>query len=122
MSKRNYNGEADTYKDALTNYITFKQQYSTAFRLHLIKTNPEKYKFLANKFAPSTGFIPFNMSLTMDGLSGMKIYSKFNIDTTYLPANYPDNADFLIKNINHSISNNKWTTKIESVVISQGGE
>ena len=62
------------------------------------------------------------MSLTMEGLSGMRIYSKFNIDTEYLPANYPDNADFLIKNINHTISNNKWFTKIESVVISQQGK
>jgi hypothetical protein len=60
------------------------------------------------------------MSLTMDGLSGMKIYSKFFIDTKYLPANYPDNAEFLIKNITHTIADNKWNTKIESVVISKG--
>jgi hypothetical protein len=121
LSKKKYNGDADTYKDALNNYITYQQQYRAAKRSYLVKTEPEKYKNL-NLFTPSTGFIPFNMSLTMDGLSGMKIYSKFNIDTTYLPANYPDNADFLIKNINHNISNNKWFTKIESIVISQQGK
>jgi hypothetical protein len=60
------------------------------------------------------------MSLTMDGLSGMKIYSKFFIDTKFLPANYPDNAEFLIKNIQHKIENNKWFTTIESIVISKG--
>ena len=110
LSKKIYNGEADTYKDALTNYITYKQQADAIYR------NSKGY------FTPSTGFIPFNMSLTMEGLSGMRIYSKFNIDTEYLPANYPENADFLIKNINHTISNNKWFTKIESVVISQQGK
>jgi hypothetical protein len=116
-----YNGEADTYKDALNNFITYKQQADSALWASLVKKDPINYAIPA-KFAPSTGFIPFNMSLTMEGLSGMKIYSKFNIDTEYLPANYPDNADFLIKNINHTISNNKWFTKIESVVISQQGK
>jgi hypothetical protein len=121
LSQKIYNGEADTYKDALNNFITYKQQADSALWAYLVKKDPTKYAIPA-KFAPSTGFIPFNMSLTMEGLSGMRIYSKFNIDTEYLPANYPDNADFLIKNINHTISNNKWFTKIESVVISQQGK
>jgi len=105
--------EAETYKDVLTNIITYQQQYRQAVHN---KVNSGK-----SLFAPSTGFIPFNMSLTMDGLSGMKIYSKFNIDTKFLPANYPDNAEFLIKNIQHKIENNKWFTIIESIVISKGG-
>jgi len=113
-----YTGEADVYKDALVNFITFRQQGIAAQTAYQVKKDPTKYAFPSG-FKPSTGFIPFNMSLTMDGLSGMKIYSKFNIDTTYLPANYPNNASFLIKNINHTISNNKWFTKIESIVISQ---
>lgn len=71
---------------------------------------------------PGTGFIPFNLSLTMDGLSGMKIGSKFLINTSYLPSNYPKTVDFLIKNIQHEISNNKWFTTIESYCISQGSE
>ena len=105
-------GEAETYKDALTNIITYRQQYRQA-----VYNRANSGKSL---FAPSTGFIPFNMSLTMDGLSGMKIYSKFYIDTKFLPANYPDNAEFLIKNIQHRIENNKWFTTIESIVISKG--
>ena len=114
LTKGNFTkGEAETYKDALTNIITYRQQYRQAA---YNKTNSGK-----SLFAPSTGFIPFNMSLTMDGLSGMKIYSKFNIDTKFLPANYPDNAEFLIKNIQHKIENNKWFTTIESIVISKGG-
>jgi hypothetical protein len=66
-----------------------------------------------------TGFIPFNLSLTIDGLSGMKIYSKFSVNTDFLPSNYPDSIEFLIKNISHEIKDNKWTTQLESFCVSK---
>lgn len=64
-----------------------------------------------------TGFIPFNLSLTMNGLSGMKINQQFLMDTDFLPTNYPTTLKFLIKNLSHEISNNKWVTKIETYSI-----
>jgi hypothetical protein len=72
-----------------------------------------------NKFAasPNNGFLPFDLSITMDGLSGMKIYQKFIIDTRYLPSNYPKSLEFIIKGISHSISGNEWVTQIESLAI-----
>jgi hypothetical protein len=117
---KNYeDGEGATYKDAVTNYNIYLNQIKQVFFNQEIKKLGKPVN--SNRTAtPGTGFIPFNMSLTMDGLSGMKIYNKFLIDTKYLPANYPDNADFLIKGIEHKIENNKWTTNISSVVISQG--
>jgi hypothetical protein len=53
----------------------------------------------------------------MDGLSGMKIYQKYTIDTTYLPSNYPNSLEFLIKGITNTIQNNQWITDIESFAI-----
>ena len=53
----------------------------------------------------------------MDGLSGMKVYQKYTIDTSFLPTNYPNNLDFLIKSVNNSISNNIWETTIESIAV-----
>jgi hypothetical protein len=120
LSKGIYNGDAETYKDALTNYINFLNQLKQAIAVKLSIKNNKPLSSILPSFAPGTGFIPFNMSLTMDGLSGMKIYSKFFVDTRYLPTNYPDNAEFLIKNIEHKIENNKWFTTIESIVISKG--
>jgi hypothetical protein len=105
--------EADTYKSAVSNFINFTQQIR---EIKLKKANlnaPPSY-------LPGTGFIPFNMSLTMDGMSGMKIYNKLNINTEYLPTNYPDVAEFLIKNITHKIENNKWYTTLESIVTVKG--
>jgi hypothetical protein len=111
-----YNAEeADTYKSSVSNFINFAQQ------IREIKQKKENLgKKILPPFLPGTGFIPFNMSLTMDGMSGMKIYNKFNINTEYLPANYPDIAEFLIKNITHKIENNKWYTTLESIVTVKG--
>jgi hypothetical protein len=65
--------------------------------------------------SPGSGFIPFNLQLTMDGLSGFKIYQKYTADQEFLPTNYPESLDFIIKGITHTIQNNQWTTVIESL-------
>ena len=67
-------------------------------------------------------FIPFNLSLTMDGLSGMVNYQRFKITDGILPDSFKydnktDKLNFLVKGISHSIQNNRWTTKIESMAI-----
>jgi hypothetical protein len=85
----------------------------------------EYYKYLnakaqqANKaFAgPTLGFIPFSLGLTMDGISGIKIYNEINVDTRFLPKKYPDNLRFIIKGVNHKLSNQDWETSIETMVI-----
>ena len=73
--------------------------------------------FKNNYATASTGFLPFNLSLTMDGLSGMKIYQKFITDTSFLPSNYPSSLEFLISGITNTIVGNKWETKIESIAV-----
>ena len=90
--------EVDSYKGTLNNIVQLEDQIRNDeyTRLKLIEgTDINKI----TPFSPGTGFIPFNLSLTMDGLSGMKIYSKFIVDTSYLPSNYPENVEFLIKGI-----------------------
>lgn len=108
--------EIDTYKDTLTNLIQTKQQMTKVQE----RINAINIPTPNTTSSPGTGFIPFNLSLTMDGLSGMKINQQFTIDTSYLPSNYPDTVKFLIKNIQHEVSNNKWYTKLESYCIATG--
>jgi hypothetical protein len=67
--------------------------------------------------SPNTGFLPFNLALTMDGLGGMKIYQKYTIDSAFLPENYPDTMEFVITGINNTIQSNTWTTNIDSLAI-----
>ena len=74
---------------------------------------------------PAPFFIPFNLSLTMDGLGGMKIYERFSLSETsskILPPTYRTEGnkslvDFIIKGITHSIESNKWTSHIDSQTI-----
>ena len=67
--------------------------------------------------SPNIGFLPFDLTLTIDGLSGMKIYQKFIADTEFLPSNYPQSLEFLIKGITHEIKDNQWVTTLESLAV-----
>jgi hypothetical protein len=114
--------EVDAYKTTLTNITQVEEQVrNTKHVLDVLKSgkNPNDPNYQAT-LSPGTGFIQFNLSVTMDGLSGPKIYSKFIIDTRYLPSNYPKSLEFLIKSISHEIQDSRWTTKLESFCISKG--
>ena len=58
----------------------------------------------------------------MEGISGIKIYNAVNVDTRFLPSDYPDSLKFIIKGVNHSIKEGNWDTNIETVVIAQNEE
>jgi hypothetical protein len=72
--------------------------------------------------SPTNGFVPISLGVTIDGLSGIKIYNAVNVDTRFLPRNYPDNLKFIIKGVNHKLSNSDWETNFETVVISRNEE
>jgi len=63
------------------------------------------------------GYIPISLNLTMEGLAGIKLFNKFTISEEYLPFSYRNAFDFIIKGISHEVSNNYWTTKIESLCV-----
>jgi len=73
----------------------------------------------ANYASPTNGFIPISLGLTLDGISGIKIYNALNVVTRVLPQNYPNALKFIVKGVNHKISQNDWETSIETVVIAQ---
>jgi hypothetical protein len=63
----------------------------------------------------SVGFLPFNLKIDMDGLSGIKIYNRVKVDTTFLPSNYPNTLEFIITQVNHKLSANGWETSLETI-------
>ena len=79
----------------------------------------EFYKYLQNskKAGNSIGFIPFKLSLTLDGISGIKIYNVLHIDGRFLPSNYGNTLDLIVTGITHKLSNNDWETDIELTVM-----
>jgi len=63
----------------------------------------------------SIGFLPFNLKLSMDGLSGIKIYNKIKVNTTFLPSNYGETLSFIVTGVNHKLSNNEWVTSLDTI-------
>ena len=92
-----------------------------------LSVNTEFYKYaIARKNQLSAGgdsvsggigFIPFKISLTVDGISGIKIYNVLHIDSSFLPKVYGDSLDFIVTGISHKISNNDWETDLEVTVM-----
>jgi hypothetical protein len=101
-----------------SNYVSdFKSLHTQLLEYYQALATDEAAKEDNTAASANTGFLPFDLSLTMDGLSGMKVYQKFAIESGFLPTNYPRTLEFLIKGITHTISNNRWTTNIESMAI-----
>ena len=64
---------------------------------------------------PGVGFLPIDLELNMDGLSGMKLFESYTADDRLLPINYRDRIQFIITGISHKIANNDWTTTVTSI-------
>ncbi len=89
-----------------------------------IVTEYNKYTMASNgiKSGGTIGFIPFKISFVMDGISGVKIYSKLQVDTRFLPKAYGDNLNLIVTGVNHKLANNDWETEIEATVIPKTGD
>ena len=109
-------GYSNSGNDISLNVETIEENLATA---------TEHFKYLSSyiqsqdeKYASShSGFIPISLNVTMDGMSGIKIYQAVNVGTRFLPPNYSKNVQFIIKGVNHKISDQDWETSLETVVI-----
>lgn len=90
------------FSSILTNMLTFTQTTAATS---------------TNSASGGLGFLPINLNLTFDGISGMKIYQQFTVDSSFLPKNYGSTLQFLIKGISHKIENNQWLTSVETVAV-----
>ena len=109
----------DLYGNSKTYAVdTIKSMRSNNRDIALYLTGTKQYL----KKSPSPFFIPFNLKLDMQGLSGMKNYERFSITEDVLPYSYRSGdqggvINFLIKGVSHKIDNNKWTTSIETLSV-----
>jgi hypothetical protein len=86
----------------------------------------EYYKWLISsqkdRQGGTVGFIPFKLSFTMDGLSGIKIYNKLHVDNRFLPKAYGKSVDLIVTGVSHRLQNNDWETDIEATVMPKTNE
>jgi len=78
---------------------------------YAIKSKKTKYP------GGSTGFVPYTIDFSLDGISGIKIYDKLHIDTSFLPIGYPTTSEFIVTGIDHSLKDGDWETNIKVVLI-----
>jgi hypothetical protein len=72
-------------------------------------------KLVEIKQLQSPSFLPFNLSIDIDGLSGMKLFERFTLDDSILPPSYGEgNVDLLVKSLDHTIDSSQWITKIDT--------
>ena len=76
---------------------------------------------LMKKFAKPSGkigFIPVDLSLSLEGMSGMLIYNSLPIRQDFLPKQYNKALKFIITKVDHTISDNNWTTNLGTLATS----
>jgi hypothetical protein len=113
-----YNADLTINEDFISTQISTHANYFAYEQA--LKTQDEIKKNLSGLGPGSMGFIPFNLKLTLDGISGIKIYNKIKVDTRFLPSNYPSTLKFLVTGIDHSLKDNMWETQLSTVATSAG--
>ena len=118
--KKNTAFYINTLQFAIAN---FRSTESTIQNLGKYKSNVVSYLKtnrdieVKNGTLLSKSFIPISLNLTLDGISGMKLFQKYTINDEILPQNYRNNIEFLTKGLRHSIDQSGWTTSIEGLSI-----
>ena len=98
-------------------YIESQLNTYTTILTNFLKYLESRTAILENKSSGAEGFLPVSVELTLDGISGIKIYNGLNLDTRFLPSNYPETMDFLVSGLGHRIENNIWTTNLSTVMV-----
>lgn len=110
---KNSNGEIELNDNIIEKNISTVSEFYKYVNYRIHKDTDGKYA------SPTNGFIPVSLGITMDGISGIKIYNSLAVATRFLPPKYPENMHFIIKGVNHKLSNSDWETSIETVVIAK---
>ena len=90
---------------------------ATEYFRTLVASNIKDAQNNQKQSAGSIGFIPYGISFTIDGLSGIKIYNELHVDTGFLPPGYTKTTDFIVTGIDHNIQNGDWETNINLTLI-----
>ena len=108
----------DFYSNANYDPIKFekaKVEYADFTRTY-IQTYTEESAASSAKAGPA-GIIPFEVSIDMEGISGIKIGQAFRINKGIMPAKYDEILGFIVTGVDHTIGGNRWTTQLKAQTI-----
>jgi len=83
-----------------------------------------KVEHSSNKRVGSNFIIPFELQMTLYGISGIRVMDSFIISQDLLPRTYGGDfkapVGFLVTGIEHHVDRNQWVTKIKSQIFNLG--
>ena len=116
--------KAERFGDWLTDVIDFfqnfnsntgykKEELEAAKTCHKEWTVDEAVKYRLVQSQPVPGLVPVELSLTLDGIGGLRNAESFKINAGILPSKYNDKFGYIITGLEHTIdNNNRWTTAV----------
>ena len=93
----------------------FINRGKTAFNTYIADINNAESKANPDNAASTNGFIPVELGLTVDGISGVKVYQKLEVTQRFLPVSYSKALRFVIRGVNHKITGNQWITDLKTI-------
>ena len=79
------------------------------------KIKEQQKEDIDNLYIDTPFFLPFNVSLDMDGLSGMTLYQIFRITKTIFPSDYETKKiNLVVNSLNHNITPKSWITQLSA--------
>lgn len=97
-------------REAFRNNASNHRMYTEACYKHNQRTKRQ-----SGQKAPFKGIIPLSLSLTMDGISGLKVGEAFKIQNNILPTRYHNNVGFIITGLTDNVdTSGRWETEIST--------
>jgi predicted chitinase len=100
--------DPEKFTAAKVDYADFTKTY--------LQTYTEESAASGTKAGPA-GIVPFEVGITMDGISGIKIGQAFRINRGIMPAKYDEVLGFIVTGVEHTIGGNRWTTQLKAQTI-----
>jgi hypothetical protein len=127
--KDRFQDTVKAYKEIIYNQLEVQEpkeyggriSYKSDNRTNIENIPVELYKACLGKFTTtnqtSTTFIPIKLDFSLSGISGIKVFQKFNLSNDVLPYIYNNNFSFIVTGVSHEVNNNNiWSTKISSLI------
>ena len=101
--------------------------YSSSTFQNLVTVHKDVTRYMSRLYNNSKinsgapGIIPFDLTITLDGIGGIKIGQAFRINEGILPGKYDGVVAFIVTGISHVVQNNKWNTELkgQTIIISK---
>lgn len=93
-------------------YMAYNKEAFTGYSNIHSKVTTEKLQEIIDGRTNPSGLIPFELTFTIKGISGIKVLQTFLINDFFLPDRYKGKVAFIVTDIDHKVTNGRWVTDI----------